>query len=146
MLNFSPQSETEILNLIPDGEYDFVVYESVKHLSKSGNISIKLTLNVFDNNKQIHTIFCYLTSNFMFLLKHFCDSVGLEEAYSKGILSPEMCGGKRGRCKVIIEDAQEGTSYPPKNVIKDFLKPNSLQFTSGTGEIVPDFEREEIPF
>jgi hypothetical protein len=140
-MDFTPQSEEDILNLLPDGEYEFLVKASEKHLSKSGNLSTKLTLSVYDAQGRDHTTFCYLSPNFMFLLKHFCDATGLEDAYATGKVTPEMCLNRTGKCKVIIEQPAEGTNFLPKNVVKDFLKPKFADKDSK-----PDFVDSDISF
>lgn len=144
MLNFAPQSEQELLNLIPDGEYNYLVKDAVHHRSKSsGNESIKMTLTVYDQHGREHTIYCYLTTNYMFLLKHFTDSCGLESAYENGSLSPEMCKNQVGRCKVIIEQPEEGTNYLPKNIIKDFCK---RQMSEPPKSELNSIDDKDIPF
>ncbi len=123
MLNFLPKSEQDLLELMPDGEYDFLVRAAENYRNpNNGNQSIKLTVEVYDKNGKAKSIFCYLSPNFLILLKHFCDAVGLEYAYQAGTLSAEMCLSQSGRCKVIIKQPKEGTNYQPKNEIKDFIK------------------------
>ena len=85
-LNFNPQTEEQVLNLLPDGEYPFYVYDAENWIGKTGKESIKLTLKVIDQNGAERSVFCYLSPNYLFLLKHFCDAVGLQEAYQKGNL------------------------------------------------------------
>jgi len=141
-LSFNPQSEVDILNLMPDGEYDFVVKSADNHRSmKTGNQSIKLTLSVYDKAGKENTVFCYLSPNYMFLLKHFCDATGLEGAYEAGNLSPELCFGKSGRCKIAIEEPAEGSNYLPKNTVKDFVK-GAKSVTVDNSEFIND----AIPF
>ena len=144
-LSFNPLSEVDILNLLPEDEYDFVVKNADNHRSmKTGNQSIKLTLGVYDKAGRENTVFCYLSPNFMFLLKHFCDSVGLEESYEKGILNPAICVNRSGRCKILIEEPEVGTNYMPKNVVKDFIK--STKNATVKTEEVDTFQDADIPF
>jgi hypothetical protein len=121
-LEFDPLTEEQLFNLMPAGDYDFYVKGAEKHLSKSGNMSIKLTLAVYDANGKEFTIPCYLTTKYMFLLKHFMDAVGLDREYNQGKLTPEICFNLSGRCRVEVEEPEEGSPFFPKNVIKDFLK------------------------
>lgn len=144
-LNFSPQSEEEVLNLLPTGEYDFLVKNAEHYTAPStGNQSIKLTLSVYDANGVEKTLTCFLTVKFMFLLKHFMDSVGLSEQYNAGNLSAEMCLNQSGRCKVIIEQPKDGSPYGPKNTIKDFIKKSDA--VSLPAEQKNDFIDDTIPF
>lgn len=140
MLQFTPKNEAELFDLLPEGIYSFKVMESALHVSQSsGNQSIKLVLDV-----KGHEIKCYLSVNYLFLLKHFCDATSLEDAYAQGTLSPDLCRAKTGLCKVIIEQPEEGTNYFPKNVIKDFIKSDS-NISETKQDIDPAFN-DDLPF
>ena len=140
MLSFQPLSEEELQTLLPEGEYEFSVKHAESHISKtSGNKSIKLTLAVYNEKGKEFLLFVYLTVNFMRLLKHFCDATELSEKYLLGRLSPEECIGKNGIAYIGIEK-QEGTTYPPKNVIKDFIKQKKDKTQ------VVDFIDDDLPF
>lgn len=142
MLNFNPLTEEELQTLLGEGQYEFLVRNAEVHISKtSGNKSIKLTIAVYDDKGKEFLLFVYLTVNFMRLLKHFCDATGLTENYLKGQLTPQDCIGKHGLCQVAIEK-QEGTAYPPKNVIKDFITSDKLAKKPQT----VDFEDDALPF
>lgn len=144
MLQFTPETEEELLDLMPDGEYDFYVKESEKYVNqKNGNQSIKLTLGIINHRNIEKLLNCYLSVNYKLLLKHFCDATGLEEHYKKGTLSPEHCKNQSGKCKIITE-IQEGTNYPPKNVIRDFVK--RVPGAQNTAPPVNDFIDDTIPF
>lgn len=144
MLSFAPLSDDDLLNLMPDGDYNFYVKDAQTHRAQNGNVSIKLTVAVIDNKNMERLIPCYLSTNFMLLLKHFTDAVGIESAYQSGRLTPEMCLKQNGRCKIIREEPKEGTNYPPKNVIKDFIKRNAGQSKS-VSPPDSDFINDELP-
>lgn len=144
MLQFQPKNENELFDLLPEGVYQFKVVEACPHTSQTtGNQSIKLVLDV--GGKELK---CYLSVNYLFLLKHFCDTVGLEEAYQQGILSADLCKNKHGLCKVVVEDPAPGTNYFPKNVVKDFLKSDSVPLTQVDQKAHVDdgFGDTDIPF
>jgi hypothetical protein len=126
MLNFDPfdpRDELQLFNLIPDGEYDFIVKDSSDHVSKStGNQSIKLTCAVFDANGMQRIIDCYLSVNYKKLLAHFCSATGLEEECKKGTLNAAMCLERSGKCAIGTDMPEAGSKYDPKNVITDFCK------------------------
>lgn len=146
-LSFTPKSENELFDLLVDGVYPFKVVDAAPHTSQTtGNQSIKLVLDV-----KGHEIKVYLSVNYLFLLKHFCDTVGLEDAYKQGKLSAELCKNKSGLCKVIIEEPAPGTNFFPKNVVKDFVKSDG-EAVSGKVAVdkktVPDeFDNmDDLPF
>lgn len=122
MLEFEPETEEQLLSLLDEGTYDFFIPKAEKHLAKSGNLSIKLTVEVYNNLGVKKVLYCYLSTKYKLLLKHFCDATGHEEAYSSGRVTPEICENMNGRCMVGIEEPEEGSNYNKKNYIKDFLK------------------------
>jgi hypothetical protein len=119
MLSFTPKSEEEVLNLLKPGVYDFQVKTAENSTSKKGNAMIKLTVVVWDKEGNEHYITDYLMASLMFKLKHFCDTVGLEEKYNQGQFTAEDCLNKSGKCKIRIDEAGE---YPAKNSIQDYIK------------------------
>lgn len=120
-MNFPPLSEEEVLNLLPNGEYDFLVKAAEDKVSKAGNDMIKLTISIWDDKNIEHTIFDYLLTSMMYKVKHFADSVGLEAEYKAGGYTADHCVNKSGRCKVFI-DNPEDSNFPPKNAIRDYIK------------------------
>ncbi len=145
MLQFPPKSEEEILALLPDGEYDYLVKNAAPHRSQAGNESTKLLIAVYKPDGDSIDITVYLSPNYLLLIKHFCESNGLDQAYLSGKLDTMDCINRTGRCKVIIEQPKEGTNFLPKNVIKDFIK-NS----SATPPVAPvennEFKDDDLPF
>lgn len=126
-MNFVPKSEEEIQTgiLLPKGEYLFCVKAAEEAVSKRGNEMIKLSISTWDNDAKEYFLFDYLLESMPAKLKHFCDSVGLEDLYSKGSLSAKDCLNKEGALLIDIEGGQlkpEGGNYPPKNIIKDYVK------------------------
>lgn len=118
---FQPLNEQEVLNLLPEGEYDFHVIDAEDTRSRAGSEMIKLTLTITDKNGKARTVFDYLLPALMYKVKHFSDASGLEEKYESGGYSAGDCIGKRGRLKLVI-DQPTNSNYPPKNVVKDYLK------------------------
>lgn len=144
MLSFAPLSEIELLNLMPDGTYDFLVKEANHHRSQTtGNESIKLTLAVYDNNGREHKVYCYLTPAYMKLLAHFCNATGLTQAYEAGSLSAAMCVNQAGKCIIGRDEPEFGSKYSPKNVIVDFLKRESVDPPKS---VIDPHLNDDIPF
>lgn len=123
-MEFTPLSEIDVLNLLPEGDYEFKIKDAVTHRNNAnGNESIKLTLSIYDKHNIERNVFCYLTVKFMKLLKHFMDVTGLQDQYLSGHLTPSMCIGQSGFCKIGIQE-QEG--YQAKNFVKDFINTKAI--------------------
>jgi hypothetical protein len=123
---------------MPDGTYDAEVLEfhdKDKHnqplISKNGNPMTFVKLSVWDANGQIHSLSDYLVDIQLmaFKIRHFCEATGNLDKYET---EQEIKGidvfGKR--IKVVIgsqspKPKSDGSFYPPKNVVKDYVK--SLQ-------------------
>ena len=130
--NFNPMSDEEIeaasvRELLPDGDYDFLVAKSTRKISKSGNPMAELQLTLWNAEGKPCPVFDYLVfSNVPLNIKkvsHFSKSVGLHAEYKKGEL-PEELDGLTGRLTLGTQDAQpnnKGGYYPPKNVVVDYL-------------------------
>lgn len=141
---FPVKTEEEILNLLPAGEYSFIIEKAEITLSKSNNTPmVKLLLSVQDSHGQIRQIIDYLTTNnnMLFKVKHFCDAVGLEEKYQSGEFTEKDCVGKKGKCKIKVDPGNE--QFGPKNTVKDYVKSSSSSVKSTTDD-VPFFD-DEMP-
>ena len=141
--SFHPMSEEELnaVSLVEDGEYEFEVLKSTRRISKAGNPMAELNLRYWDKMGAPHTLFDYLVFSSVPLnirkVKHFCDAVGLQDAYQKGEI-PEELGGYNGKFRIITQVGQEipedklqgkpkGSTYPPKNVVDDYVKSDKTQ-------------------
>lgn len=145
--SFRPKNDAEIaelqnVGLLKDGLYPFIVKGIEEQLSKTGNPMLKVRFEIHEEDGSRRSIFDYLvaTDLMMFKLKHFCESVGLNEQYEKGNLNLNDCLDRSGNCFI---GTQKGTSkpdgsgmYPDKNVIKDFMNKKS----------VPPKAKGELPF
>jgi hypothetical protein len=154
-MKFTPKTNEEIesMGLIDPGMYKFSVLEAEDQISKTGNEMIKLTLRVQDAHGIMHNIFDYLLEKgkpMAFKLRHFCEHTGLLAKYEAGELTAADCLDKTGVCEVIVQPGQDkydGSKYPDKNAIKDYLQNKSsiskdpLPETTGH----PAFD-DDIPF
>lgn len=138
-LKFTPQTDEEIYNLLPDGEYDGVVVKSEFHVGQTGKHSIKLTISTYNKNGLEKLLFCYLTPNFQKILKHFCRHTDNMDKFDSGSLLPESCDNKNVRMKVIVKDDPK---FGSKNEISDFI---ALSAKSPEKNDVPFFN-DEVPF
>lgn len=119
-MRFTPKSDEELLNLLPDGEYDFFVKHAEDTVSKKGNEMIKITIGILDNNNKEHTLFDYLLESLAFKVKHFAQAIGIEEKYNSGGYDAADCVNKSGRCYITKDEAKDG--FQAKNSVKDYFK------------------------
>lgn len=129
-LSFTPKTEDQLVEetLWPEGDYPFEVIEANYHESKAGKSSIKLRLRCFNQENQSRLITDYLTAGMEFKLRHFCSTTGIMERYESGTLQPEDCVKCHG-VVTLRKEIDESGQYPPKNVVKDYVKkdePNSF--------------------
>ena len=127
--DFNAMSEDELtlFPILEDGVYDFEVLKSTRKISKSGNNMCELNLKIWDKTGKTTTIFDYLVFTQVPMnirkVKHFCDSVGLEDAYKRGSL-PEELAGLAGKVELSTQDEREkdgGGFWPRKNVVEDYV-------------------------
>lgn len=138
--DFTPMTEDDLnkLSLVEDGIYDFEVIDCKRRNSKAGNPMAELLIKFWDKDGRSHSIFDYLVFTSINLnirkIKHFCDSVGLQEEYKKGQI-PEDLIGYSGKANIISKQGQEipydklngklpGSRYPHKNVVEDYISSN----------------------
>jgi hypothetical protein len=126
--SFPSMSEEEIqaLNMVEDGIYDFQVVKATQKVSKSGNQMIELQLVIWDKDGKEHIVFDYLVSivSMVYKIKHFCDTVGLDDEYKAGNFDVMQCEGKRGKAHIIVQAGQpnpNGGMYADKNAVRDYV-------------------------
>lgn len=132
MFSFKPLSDEEInainnRDLLPDGLYPFSVKSAELHHSEQGNVSFKVTLLVYyaeKNEKRYVTDYLSTSEVMMFKLKHFCESIGIENKYKEGNISGIDCIDREGVVKIGTQKGgakKDGTGfYNDKNVVKDY--------------------------
>lgn len=142
MLNFRPKTEEEVLGLMPNGNYDFVVSEAIASSSQStGEPMITIVLSIIYEGEE-KKIKDFLLSSLLYKVKHFCESSGLEDKYNLGTLSAKDCVGKRGTAKVIISEDKTG-KYRPQNKIVDYVVSQSI--TSSSALKVDPTLNDDVP-
>lgn len=121
-MRFDPKTETEVLNLLPKGVYFFEVTNAKDTSSKAGNDMMVLTLKVY-NDEQSKTITDYLVGqidSMAYKIRHFAESIDMLTEYESGEMLAETVIGAAGQCKVDIDE--KDPAFPPKNVIRDYVK------------------------
>lgn len=152
---FKPMSDEEIraMNLIPKGQYVFEVYASTRKVSKSGNPMCELNLKVWDGNGKVHIIYDYLvfyTANMTIKkIKNFCEAVGLEEDYKKGILREDL-RGMSGYVDIDIREPQPkkgGGFWPQRNEVVAYAKKSEedVPDLAAAADVKNEFD-DDIPF
>ena len=150
--SFNPMTDEELdaINLLPDGDYDFLVAKSTRKTSKSGNAMAELQLTLWDRNGKPVFVFDYLVfSNVPLNIKkvsRFSKTTGLNVEYQKGEL-PEELSGLTGRLTLGTQEPQPkmgGGFYPKKNIVVDYIP---LKEEYSKPKPSDDFEDDtDIPF
>lgn len=125
MLTFKPMTDEEInmIGLLEKGIYQFEVISAKQMISQtSGKPMVKLTLSVRDRDNKDHLIYDYLIESIPYKIKHFCDSVGLQDKYKKGLLEEWDFKGKLGHAKIFIKKDKDGR-YKDQNAVADYMMP-----------------------
>jgi hypothetical protein len=141
-MRFTPVSEAEAINLLPEGVYDFVVKVAEEKISKKGHPMIKVTLSIYDNKGVEKLITDYLMEAMMFKLIHFCQTTGLYDKFQEGNLEATDLLGATGKVKIRIEEDETGM-YDPKNAVRDYVKPGKEPAPKQEEVAIVD---DEIPF
>jgi hypothetical protein len=125
-MNFTPKSEAEVgFKLLEPGVYPFQVIFAESKVSQAGNPMINMKLLITDSTGRASTVRDFLMEKIDYKLRHFCFSVGLEETYTSGALTPDFCSGREGYAKIAVDqyttkDGREGE----KNIVQDYLLKN----------------------
>lgn len=141
-MKLTPRTDEELLNLLPEGEYDFFVKQAEDTVSKKGNEMIRLSVAILDSNNREHLIFDYLLDALAFKVKHFAEAVGLEDKYNAGCYMASDCWNKSGRCYVTRVEAKDG--FPAKNNVADYIKASDVKAAQPAGS--PLIDDQDIPF
>jgi len=149
------QAEDARFSLIKPGNYHAVVRQMTPKPSDKGNQMIVVMLNVYHGNNEIEQIFDYLTfvPSMMWKIIHFCESIGLLEAYENGSFKPDMALNRNTFVKVGFQSGKEipfdklngkpvGSKYPDRNSIEDYVR---KELVTELPEKKKEFD-DDIPF
>lgn len=150
---FTPLSDAELnelqnRDLLPDGNYAFIVRGAEYQTSGKGNPMLKIKLGVLATPHNEHVIFDYLmaTDKMIFKLKHFCETLGLDEQYKQGNLRSEDCINKMGKVKIGRQKGSQKPDlsgyFPDKNCVRDYVK---YENPAAAGKPEPGFN-DDITF
>lgn len=141
-----------------DGIYDFSVldkvsfgtktYDTKESVSKAGNAMWVVVTKVFakDGSDFTSHIIDYIpvTGEMRFKHRHLAETLGLAEKYESGKLTIQDIIDKSGRCDLGMQvgsKKDDGSFYPDKNVIKDYI-PRASTDTLPKDDLGDDF----VPF
>ncbi len=153
---YTPRSEEELMELAPEGEYDFIITASEeKNSANSGEPMAVITVKFYDENRKCHEIFDFLSymSKMDWKIKHLCDSCGKIGKWASGVFNAEhnSLEGWKGIAKISID--RKGDR--PKNRVKDYItvkKDRIVSSTASTNQTppvqneVPPIDDDSIPF
>ena len=126
-MQFKPKRESELMNLLPKGEYDFEIMEAADKISKSGNEMIELRVAIWKDEDVVSRIFDHLMEKVAYKLRHCAEACGIIDLYETGNLKASDFEGRTGKCKLDVQKDTTG-QYLDKNVVKDYLpRPNGAQ-------------------
>ena len=116
--------------LLPEGDYEFEVEETVLQESKRGGYQWKVTLRIDPADKPSRKVWEYFpeTEKMQWKFAAFLKCIGLIPADSQDEFDTEMMSdavGEIGKCRLGVQ-AADGP-YPAKNTVKSFLKPEKSE-------------------
>lgn len=122
--NPKTDDELALINLMPEGTYEFMIISAKSHFAKdTNNESIKIVVKFWDNNQVERTWTDYLTPLFAVKLKRFCKATDLLSQYESDNLSPEDIMNKTAYLKMIIKKGKDKNgNMIDRNEIADYLK------------------------
>lgn len=139
MFDYTPmteeQAQKERYHLLEDGEYDAVAVKVTHRISPAQNNMFEIDWHVFDKSGQPVEVkdFLVFTNKMMWKVIHCADSCGILKEYEDKKFTPELLQGQHSRVLVSqqkgnpipsdkLRGKPEGTCYPDKNVIYDYVK------------------------
>ena len=145
-MKFAPKTEKELkkMNIVQKGDYNFDVLTAIDTRSKAGNPMIEIRIGLYtDIDGAVNVrLTDYILEKLPSKLRHFCDTTGLLSEYESGDLTADMCTGRSGKCRIIIEDDE---TYGLQNKVKDYVC-RPAKPLSGQGQTGKNIEDDEIPF
>lgn len=142
-MKITPRSEEEIskIGLLEEGIYNFEIVSSEEKISKSGNEMIEIEIMVERNDYSKKYIKDYLLNNdnqgMQFKLRHLFDSIGKINIYNSGEINSSVLEGCKGKAIIKIYH-DEHSNYPPKNIVKDYIKNNDSVKTINENKFFDD--------
>lgn len=149
-MQFDPDSVKEYeRKVISKGNYDFEVLDAENTFYEKDGESfeqIRISIRVFYDDGTLNMSswlgFCP-TGRKMKLLKAFCKSVGLDDQWKKGVITPDDCVGKAGVVKIGIWEGKNSINWFIESEDKPKPKDKAAEFYSDIDEAAKD---DDFPF
>ena len=121
MFNFAPKSDQELLDLLKDGEAQYIVVGAKVSTSQSGNEMLTLDLKVMDSTGKEKEIKDFLveSESMRWKIKNFCYSCGLENQYDHGRITINDLKERTG--KLIIKTTPATGKYRAKSSVDRYI-------------------------
>lgn len=132
-MKFSAKEDSNMtFELLPEGDYEFEVEESILQTSKRGGYQWKVTLRIDPEGKPSRKVWEYFpeTEKMQWKFTSFLKCIGLIPVDSEDEFDTEMMQdavGEIGKCRLGVQEADG--PYPAKNTVKAFLKPDAEKST-----------------
>lgn len=160
MFDYQVMTEQEALqarfSLLKDGAYDATINSCEFRVSNNGNPMFDIKLDVYDENGRPCVVrdFWLFTPQMMWKAIHGSESAGLLKEYEEKKLKPEILVGKNVRVNIETQQGSliphdklngkpEGSRYPDKNVVSDYLRKSPNALPKNSDEFIDD---KDIPF
>jgi len=150
-MTYTPKSEEQLIKegfgLLPEGVYDFEIFETSDAPSRKGNEMFMFKLCIFDSEGTQRHIFDYIVFGTNFgerKLRRAAASCGLIDIYNSGDLKDTTFLNATG--KALIKQQNGTAEYPaPRNIVSEYLpRSDTVEhiITKPAKEIIND----DIPF
>lgn len=114
----------------PNVPYDYEIVSAKNTLTKAKpdkpqREMIEIEVKIYNDKGESKQITDYLGEWNDWKIKRICEANGLLDRYESGQVDDQDLWGKTGKCELGVQKGtqkDDGTFYPDKNVIKEFLK------------------------
>jgi hypothetical protein len=117
-MRFNPEAKANT-DLLPNGEYEFVVVAANESTSSNDNDMLVLKLKVGANGSS-KIITDYVVSKNVKKVKKLAQACGLGDLVSTGELLPENFIGRSGRVRLVVEKSRN-QNWPDRNVVENYV-------------------------
>ena len=150
-MNFKPQSEEEVSNLLEKGYADAIILEASDVLSQAGNPMFKMKLRAKDSRGKVVVFFDHVMQGegrMGYKLRHLAYSAGLGNEYEKGSIPAYALVNKHVVIKTRVAANKNGEM---QNVVDDYVAekpaPHNVPSVAPHGAVVElPIADGDIPF
>jgi hypothetical protein len=140
------EEQDQLRNILPKGEYAFVVKSIIEKKTKSGSYDmLEVELGALSEEGREVTIkdWIVLMEEMGWKLRHFAATCGILDRYDDEILEAKDFLGKNGVVKLSIAEYEKDGEMRKINRVADYVKPGKA---SPASQAAPnDFVDDDIP-